>query len=84
MRFLQSYWCPLCLGIISTGLILGSMLSSKSSHSAIIYSSAMYRENEEWIAPDENSIPDGAEGDLIRYGKDLVTSTSVYLGPKGL
>lgn len=84
MRFLQSYWCPLCLGIIGTSLILGSLLSTKSVVSDNFSFTSPYRENEEWIAPGENSIPAGAEGELIRYGKDLIASTSVYLGPKGV
>ena len=36
-----------------------------------------------WIAPDSNSIPATKEGKLIRYGRKLITHTSIYLGPKG-
>ncbi len=36
-----------------------------------------------WQAPDEASIPSGAEGELIRYGKELIAHTAEYLGPKG-
>ncbi|CAN5567369.1 hypothetical protein BH23BAC1_BH23BAC1_32870 [soil metagenome] len=36
-----------------------------------------------WKAPDINSVPLTPEGDLIRYGRDLVAHTSLYLGPKG-
>jgi thiosulfate dehydrogenase len=36
-----------------------------------------------WQAPDSSSIPSGATGELIRYGKKLVANTSFYLGPKG-
>ncbi len=36
-----------------------------------------------WQAPDIKSIPATPEGDLIRYGRDLVAHTSRYLGPKG-
>ncbi|MCW3103751.1 MAG: cytochrome [Bacteroidetes bacterium] len=36
-----------------------------------------------WIAPDTLSIPAGAEGELIRYGRSLIVNTSYYLGPKG-
>ena len=35
-----------------------------------------------WVAPDTSLIPAGPEGDLIRYGRELVTHTAVYLGPK--
>jgi len=33
--------------------------------------------------PDEQTIPAGKTGDLIRYGKELVTNFPYYLGPKG-
>lgn len=36
-----------------------------------------------WIAPDTNSIPASEEGELIRYGRRLISHTSEYLGPKG-
>jgi|SRR6185312_12173645 len=39
--------------------------------------------NADWKAPDEATIPTGKTGDEIRYGKELITHTSVYLGPKG-
>jgi thiosulfate dehydrogenase len=36
-----------------------------------------------WQPPDEKSIPPTEAGDLIRYGRELIAHTSVYLGPKG-
>lgn len=36
-----------------------------------------------WVAPDTNSIPLTEEGKLIRYGRDLLANTAIYLGPKG-
>lgn len=36
-----------------------------------------------WQAPDSTLIPDTPAGDLIRYGRELVAHTSVYLGPNG-
>lgn len=36
-----------------------------------------------WHAPDSSRIPTTAEGDLIRYGRELVAHTSLYLGPQG-
>jgi thiosulfate dehydrogenase len=39
--------------------------------------------NDFWIAPDSTTIPEGAEGDEIRYGRELIAHTSEYLGPKG-
>ncbi|HMQ00458.1 MAG TPA: c-type cytochrome [Cyclobacteriaceae bacterium] len=36
-----------------------------------------------WQPPAETELPAGEAGDLIRYGRDLIANTSVYLGPKG-
>lgn len=36
-----------------------------------------------WLPPDRVSIPSGKEGELIRYGEELIRHTAVYLGPKG-
>ncbi|HUH32312.1 MAG TPA: hypothetical protein VLZ28_00080, partial [Daejeonella sp.] len=38
---------------------------------------------EAWVAPDTSSIPRTEEGELIWYGRRLITHTSEYLGPKG-
>src|SRR6476620_4001782 len=37
----------------------------------------------DWHAPDINSLPNNEDGDLIRYGKELIANTAYYLGPKG-
>ncbi|MGN8035381.1 c-type cytochrome [Chitinophaga sp. 22321] len=36
-----------------------------------------------WMAPDTGTIPHTPAGEMIRYGRDLIAHTSVYLGPKG-
>lgn len=36
-----------------------------------------------WRAPDMELLPYTAEGDQIRYGRELIEHTAVYLGPKG-
>src|SRR5947208_5889831 len=36
-----------------------------------------------WKAPDSSSIPHDEYGDLIRYGKNLISHTSRYIGPRG-
>ncbi|MEQ8534467.1 MAG: c-type cytochrome [Imperialibacter sp.] len=36
-----------------------------------------------WEAPLESSLPAGSQGEMIRYGKELIAHTSLYLGPKG-
>ncbi|MEO6684105.1 MAG: c-type cytochrome [Ginsengibacter sp.] len=37
----------------------------------------------EWAAPDTLLIPATKEGDLIRYGRELILNTSRFLGPAG-
>jgi thiosulfate dehydrogenase len=39
--------------------------------------------NQSWTAPDINQLPPGEEGDLIRYGRELIVHTATYLGPRG-
>ncbi len=36
-----------------------------------------------WKAPEESTIPEGVEGEAIRYGQELIVHTSKYLGPNG-
>lgn len=36
-----------------------------------------------WVAPDTNTIPNSPAGKQIRYGRELIISTSKFLGPKG-
>ncbi len=43
----------------------------------------MRGDSAEWKAPDETTIPKTPEGELIKYGKELIVHTSRYLGPKG-
>ncbi len=39
--------------------------------------------NSGWETPDINLVPNTPEGDLIRYGRELIVNTSFYFGPKG-
>ena len=59
---------------------------------AIVFIPSDYRKYEpphsasegiDWDMPDTNRIPSTPEGELVRYGKDLISNTSIYLGPKG-
>src|SRR5262245_58327574 len=36
-----------------------------------------------WEAPDSATIPKTEAGDLVRYGRALISHTAHYLGPKG-
>ncbi|PSL49289.1 thiosulfate dehydrogenase [Chitinophaga niastensis] len=73
---LRLLWIMLLVGLL---LIVIKMLFSNRNH---------IREREKksatlWIAPDTGSIPHTVDGAMIRYGRDLIVHTSVYLGPKG-
>ncbi len=83
MRFLESSWCPICLGIIVTIVIAATIVSGKTKVMGATYTRP-FNESEEWIPPSEAQIPATAEGDEIRYGKELIVNTSKYLGPKGI
>jgi thiosulfate dehydrogenase len=37
----------------------------------------------EWEAPDTQTLPDNSEGNMIRYGRELVANTGFYFGPDG-
>ena len=65
-------------------LILTSLLPSAQKPVLVYSSSHQYNEGDEWIAPDESEISYDSNGDLIRYGKELIVNTSKYLGPKGI
>jgi thiosulfate dehydrogenase len=84
MKFLISNWCPVCLGIIILLVVLGSLPGKGSSGTMVKSFPSAYRENESWIAPALSDIPAGEEGDMIRYGHELIVNTAQYLGPKGI
>jgi cytochrome c len=36
-----------------------------------------------WSAPSDSELPKGEEGELIKYGRELVAHTAEYFGPNG-
>ncbi|HWJ91101.1 MAG TPA: c-type cytochrome [Flavisolibacter sp.] len=85
MRFLESTWCPVCLGIIILIMMVTSLLPHASTSLVKAFPEKnLYRENEEWVPPSANEIPSDSNGDLIRYGRELIANTSRYLGPEGI
>lgn len=81
MRSLRTYFFPLCLGVCTCALILADVFSRPHEKSLVLHQ--QYREGTEWIAPAESEIPSGREGEAIRYGRELIANTAIYLGPKG-
>jgi thiosulfate dehydrogenase len=80
VQLLRSSWFLFLLGIIIVVMILNSCLHKSSESQTIAKEST----DEEWHAPDINLLPHTDEGDLIRYGRDLIVNTSTYFGPKGV
>lgn len=37
----------------------------------------------QWRAPDTSTLAQNEEGELIRYGRNLIVNTALFLGPKG-
>ena len=83
MYLLRSSWFPVLLGLIILVVICSEVCSKQASQVSTLHSTFNIV-TEEWQAPDTNSIPSSEEGDLIRYGRELIAYTSKYLGPKGI
>jgi thiosulfate dehydrogenase len=83
MNSLRSSWCPICLGILFTIAIMSGLFVRSSPQVKSVMAKS-FDENSLWTPPDPDQIPADTEGDLIRYGKELVSNTSYYLGPKGI
>lgn len=57
---------------------------SASSPTKSIAPSLLASTNEIWIAPDTSSISLETNSDEIQYGRQLIATTSNFLGPKGI
>lgn len=58
-------------------------LKNKSPESAIVNTTSVNPSQNYWVAPNISTLANNTEDELIRYGKELITNTSEYLGPKG-
>jgi thiosulfate dehydrogenase len=83
MGKIRPYLFPLCLAVVFfISFLLGSSPSSLLTHT--MTRNTTYNENTQWQPPDERTIPFDEEGERIRYGKELIIRTALYLGPKGI
>lgn len=73
-RFLKNNLVPFLLFFFTALLFIKIFFSYKISNKT---------GTTQWQAPDINSLPYNEEGDLIRYGKELISNTAYYFGPKG-
>ena len=61
-------------------IIVGSVMVYKSIS---IKNDSEKTSSNRWQPPDINSLNHSEMANLIRYGKELIANTAVYLGPKG-
>lgn len=81
-----SHLLSICIGFTITlfvALVVIYFGGYPSSSQPIITNTPPIESNEYWQAPSLSEIPANDDGDLIRYGRELIMHTSVYLGPKG-
>ena len=84
MKKITASWLPVALGVIILVIVTGQLFLPSKSTSNLSLAQASFPENGVWKVPDTAAIPTTEEGDLIRYGKELIANTAYYLGPKGI
>ncbi|MFI5133389.1 MAG: c-type cytochrome [Chitinophagales bacterium] len=79
MKAFRSSWFPFLLGLITLVVILNKFLFRHGSKEPVLTDT-----DGKWHAPDINLVPQTPEGDMVRYGRELIVNTSKYFGPKGI
>lgn len=69
-------WFPFLLGITFATFIIIQIVNQSAGQK-----NESGEIKNKW--PDINLLPNTGEGELIRYGRELIVHTSAYLGPKG-
>jgi thiosulfate dehydrogenase len=70
---------PVILGIV----FLVAFISQTISYSPTKEIPLTNNNDKEWHPSDINLVPHTPDGELIRYGRELIVNTSTYFGPKG-
>jgi len=83
MKFFRESWFPVLLGLIILIVILNQVLFSSAAEKEEFPIPNNVSSAEDWQAPDISALPDDEHGRLIRYGRELISNTSLFLGPKG-
>ncbi len=78
MTHIRSNWLPLLLCIVILCMVADAVWEKSDKPKQIGSETA-----DCWTGGGEYQVPAGAKGDLIRYGRNLVVKTAVYLGPQG-
>ncbi len=75
--------------LLFAGIILAVLISQNGASKEKPQTTANTKEKtaesgiKEWQAPEESTIPSGKDGELIKYGRELIFHTSAYLGSNG-
>jgi thiosulfate dehydrogenase len=80
--FVMCAWVALLLTFISLWLIIKPWPTTTPEEKQPVSVDVPQKEIF-WVAPDDSSISDTEQGDLIRYGRELVAHTASFLGPNG-
>lgn len=75
----RSNWFPILLSVIIL-IVIASVLTEPSS---VPMSNSPEDPGDCWTGAGEYQIPVDGDGELIRYGRNLIANTARYLGPKG-
>jgi thiosulfate dehydrogenase len=84
MKSIKSSWFPLLLGIIILIVILNQVFFTSAAASDDFTIPQNNISADDWQAPDINALPDDEQAKQIRYGRELITNTSLFFGPKGV
>src|ERR1700741_842200 len=77
---MRSNWLLILLGIILLFFAVNSMPETKKTQQAFVPDPPA----DCWTGAGANQVPVDKNGELIRYGRNLIENTSYYLGPKGM
>ncbi len=81
--FVLCAWVALLLMFVSIFLLSHDWSAEASTQAPELPPPSSLKAEKFWQAPDDSTIPASEEGDLIRYGRELVAHTASYLGPHG-
>jgi thiosulfate dehydrogenase len=83
MKFLQANLFPILLTLLFFTIVVTTIFKPAPKQINTETSNYIFNTNE-WQPPDVKNIPFTPEGELIRYGRELIANTALYLGPKGV
>jgi thiosulfate dehydrogenase len=68
--------------VLSSGFQAKPMFRSFLVIAALAVTPALAQEAPVWTVPEVGALPNDAQGQLIRRGRDLITATYAYIGPE--